>query len=87
MIEGFFYHQSLKVPKKIDFRDRMPMSSFGKILRREVRKSYWQLIPGQQKLHAALTYLAGMGPTSKVFSGRPALSKMRSVGRVCPAVN
>ena len=63
------------------------MSSFGKILRREVRKSYWQLIPGQQKLHAALTYLAGMGPTSKVFSGRPALSKMRTAGRVCPAVN
>jgi len=42
MIEGFFYHQSFKVPKKIDFRDRKPMSSFGKILRREVRKSYWQ---------------------------------------------
>jgi acyl-CoA synthetase (AMP-forming)/AMP-acid ligase II len=33
---------SFKVPKKIDFRDRMPMSSFGKILRREVRKSYWR---------------------------------------------
>jgi acyl-CoA synthetase (AMP-forming)/AMP-acid ligase II len=33
---------SFKVPKRIDFRDRMPMSSFGKILRRDVRKSYWQ---------------------------------------------
>jgi acyl-CoA synthetase (AMP-forming)/AMP-acid ligase II len=33
---------SFKVPKKVDFRDRMPMSSFGKILRREVRKSYWR---------------------------------------------
>ena len=33
---------SFKVPKKIDFRDQMPMSSFGKILRREVRKSYWE---------------------------------------------
>jgi acyl-CoA synthetase (AMP-forming)/AMP-acid ligase II len=33
---------SFKVPKRIDFRDQMPMSSFGKILRREVRKSYWQ---------------------------------------------
>jgi acyl-CoA synthetase (AMP-forming)/AMP-acid ligase II len=33
---------SFKIPKRIDFRDRMPMSSFGKILRREVRKSYWQ---------------------------------------------
>jgi len=33
---------SFKVPKKIDFRDQMPMSSFGKILRREVRKPYWQ---------------------------------------------
>ena len=33
---------SLKVPKKIDFRDQMPMSSFGKILRRDVRKSYWE---------------------------------------------
>ncbi len=33
---------SFKVPKKIDFRDQMPMSSFGKILRRDVRKSYWE---------------------------------------------
>ena len=33
---------SFKVPKRIDFRDQMPMSSFGKILRRDVRKSYWQ---------------------------------------------
>jgi acyl-coenzyme A synthetase/AMP-(fatty) acid ligase len=31
-----------KVPKRIDFRDQMPMSSFGKILRRDVRKSYWE---------------------------------------------
>ena len=33
---------SFKVPKRIDFRAQMPMSSFGKILRREVRRSYWQ---------------------------------------------
>ena len=33
---------SFKVPKKIDFRNEMPMSSFGKILRRDVRKSYWE---------------------------------------------
>jgi acyl-CoA synthetase (AMP-forming)/AMP-acid ligase II len=33
---------SFKVPKRIDFRDQMPMSSFGKILRRDVRKSYWE---------------------------------------------
>ncbi|MDE5444345.1 AMP-binding protein [Bradyrhizobium sp. CSA207] len=33
---------SFKVPKKIDFRDELPMSSFGKILRRDVRKSYWE---------------------------------------------
>jgi acyl-CoA synthetase (AMP-forming)/AMP-acid ligase II len=33
---------SFKVPKRIDFRDQMPMSSFGKILRRDVRESYWQ---------------------------------------------
>jgi acyl-CoA synthetase (AMP-forming)/AMP-acid ligase II len=33
---------SFKIPKRIDFRDQMPMSSFGKILRRDVRKSYWQ---------------------------------------------
>lgn len=33
---------SFKVPKRIDFRDRMPMLSFGKILRRDVRQSYWQ---------------------------------------------
>jgi len=33
---------SFKVPKRIDFRDQMPMSSFGKILRRDVRKAYWE---------------------------------------------
>ena len=33
---------SFKVPKRIDFRDQMPISSFGKILRREVRESYWR---------------------------------------------
>jgi acyl-CoA synthetase (AMP-forming)/AMP-acid ligase II len=33
---------SFKVPKRIDFRDQMPLSSFGKILRRNVRTSYWQ---------------------------------------------
>jgi acyl-CoA synthetase (AMP-forming)/AMP-acid ligase II len=33
---------SFKIPKRIDFRDQMPLSSFGKILRRDVRKSYWQ---------------------------------------------
>jgi acyl-CoA synthetase (AMP-forming)/AMP-acid ligase II len=33
---------SFKIPKWIDFRDQMPLSSFGKILRRDVRKSYWQ---------------------------------------------
>lgn len=31
-----------EVPKRIDFRGEMPLSSFGKILRRDVRKSYWQ---------------------------------------------
>jgi acyl-CoA synthetase (AMP-forming)/AMP-acid ligase II len=36
------YLSTFKVPKKIDFRDQMPMSSFGKILRRDVRKYYWQ---------------------------------------------
>jgi acyl-CoA synthetase (AMP-forming)/AMP-acid ligase II len=35
---------SFKVPKKIDFRGQMPMSSFGKILRRDVRKSYWEYL-------------------------------------------
>jgi acyl-CoA synthetase (AMP-forming)/AMP-acid ligase II len=33
---------SFKVPKKIEFRTHMPVSSFGKILRREVRQSYWE---------------------------------------------
>jgi acyl-CoA synthetase (AMP-forming)/AMP-acid ligase II len=33
---------AFKVPKRIDFRDQMPMSSFGKILRRDVRKAYWE---------------------------------------------
>ena len=32
---------SFKVPKKIDFRAELPLSSFGKILRRDVRKPYW----------------------------------------------
>jgi acyl-CoA synthetase (AMP-forming)/AMP-acid ligase II len=32
---------SFKVPKRIDFRERLPLSSFGKILRRDVRQSYW----------------------------------------------
>ena len=36
------YLSSFKVPKRIDFREQMPMSSFGKILRRDVRKSYWE---------------------------------------------
>jgi acyl-CoA synthetase (AMP-forming)/AMP-acid ligase II len=36
------YLSSFKVPKRIDFRDQMPMSSFGKILRRDVRKFYWE---------------------------------------------
>jgi acyl-CoA synthetase (AMP-forming)/AMP-acid ligase II len=33
---------NFKVPKKIDFRNQLPMSSFGKILRRDVRKPYWE---------------------------------------------
>ena len=36
------YLSSFKVPKRIDFRDQMPMSSFGEILRHDVRKSYWE---------------------------------------------
>lgn len=32
---------SFKVPKRIDFRSGLPLSSFGKILRREIRKHYW----------------------------------------------
>lgn len=32
---------AFKVPKKIDFRAQLPLSSFGKILRREVRQDYW----------------------------------------------
>jgi acyl-coenzyme A synthetase/AMP-(fatty) acid ligase len=32
---------SFKVPKKIDFYGEMPMSTFGKVLRREVRRRYW----------------------------------------------
>jgi acyl-CoA synthetase (AMP-forming)/AMP-acid ligase II len=36
------YLSCFKVPKRIDFREQMPMPSFGKILRRDVRKSYWE---------------------------------------------
>jgi acyl-CoA synthetase (AMP-forming)/AMP-acid ligase II len=32
---------SFKVPKRIDFVEQLPLSSFGKILRREVRSPYW----------------------------------------------
>jgi acyl-CoA synthetase (AMP-forming)/AMP-acid ligase II len=31
-----------KVPKRIQFMDQLPMSAFGKILRREVRRPYWE---------------------------------------------
>lgn len=31
-----------KVPRRIVFRDQLPLSSFGKILRREVRKEFWE---------------------------------------------
>ncbi len=33
---------SFKVPKKIEFRKELPLSAFGKILRRDVRKPYWE---------------------------------------------
>jgi len=33
---------SFKIPKRIDFLEQMPLSSFGKILRRDVRKTYWR---------------------------------------------
>jgi acyl-CoA synthetase (AMP-forming)/AMP-acid ligase II len=32
---------SFKVPRKVDFYQDLPMSTFGKVLRREVRRSYW----------------------------------------------
>ena len=31
-----------KVPKRIDFRAELPLSAFGKILRREVKDTYWE---------------------------------------------
>lgn len=31
-----------KIPKKIEFVDKLPTSSFGKILRREVRRPFWE---------------------------------------------
>lgn len=31
-----------KVPKRIQFMDQLPMSAFGKILRREVRRPHWE---------------------------------------------
>jgi acyl-CoA synthetase (AMP-forming)/AMP-acid ligase II len=31
-----------KVPKKVDFRTELPLSAFGKILRREVKETYWE---------------------------------------------
>jgi acyl-CoA synthetase (AMP-forming)/AMP-acid ligase II len=38
---------SFKIPKRIDFLDQMPLSSFGKILRRDVRKTYWRGLEAQ----------------------------------------
>ena len=31
-----------KVPKRIDLRPQLPLSTFGKVLRREVRRDYWR---------------------------------------------
>jgi acyl-CoA synthetase (AMP-forming)/AMP-acid ligase II len=31
-----------KKPKRIDFVDRLPVSGYGKVLRREVRERYWE---------------------------------------------
>lgn len=31
-----------KIPKSVDFRDSLPMSSFGKILKRVLREEYWK---------------------------------------------
>ncbi len=31
-----------KIPKSVDFRDCLPLSTFGKILKREVRDEYWK---------------------------------------------
>lgn len=33
---------NFKVPKRIDIVPELPVSSFGKVLRREVRKTYWE---------------------------------------------
>jgi len=33
---------SFKIPKRIEFRTELPMSAFGKILRREVRRPFWE---------------------------------------------
>jgi acyl-CoA synthetase (AMP-forming)/AMP-acid ligase II len=33
---------SFKIPKRIEFRAELPMSAFGKILRREVRRPFWE---------------------------------------------
>lgn len=33
---------SFKVPKRVEFMPQLPLSSFGKILRREVRAKYWE---------------------------------------------
>ena len=33
---------SVKAPKSVDFAAELPRSSIGKILKRELRKQYWQ---------------------------------------------
>jgi acyl-CoA synthetase (AMP-forming)/AMP-acid ligase II len=33
---------SMKAPKTVDFLDSLPRSAVGKVLKREIRKTYWE---------------------------------------------
>ena len=41
------YLAGYKKPKGVDFVDALPISGYGKILRREVRERYWQGLPNR----------------------------------------
>ena len=36
-----------KKPKSVEFRDSLPVSGYGKVMRREIREEYWQGYEGR----------------------------------------
>ena len=42
MIEFCGAHRQLQMPRSVEVRDPLPLSGAGKILKRELRKPYWE---------------------------------------------